>query len=267
MMNALLSCISLIFSLGHAEGDAFRQKLVWSDEFDYTGIPDSTRWNVDIGDGCPSLCGWGNEELEYYTNRPQNVKVENGSLIIEARKEDYSGRAYTSAKLLTRGKADWKYGHIEVRAKLPKGRGVWPAIWMLSSQKKYGGWPASGEIDIMEHVGYDPAFVYGSVHTESYNHVDGTQRTAGFMEMENPFADNFHIYAIDWTEEYIEFFTDDIPFMRFENEHNSYKEWPFDQNFYLILNIAVGGTWGGAEGIDDSIWPQRMEVDYVRVYQ
>lgn len=267
MILSFLFHVVLMLALNSTEDLVIKQKLVWSDEFENPGVPDSTKWNFDIGDGCPNLCGWGNEELEFYTGRKENARIENGMLIIEAHKEDYGGRAYTSAKLVTRGKADWKYGHIEVRAKLPKGRGVWPAIWMLSSQKKYGRWPVSGEIDIMEHVGHDPRNVYGSIHTESYNHRDGTQRTAGFMEIQNSFSGSFHNYAIDWTEEYIEFFVDDIPYMRFVNEHATYKEWPFDQPFYLILNIAVGGTWGGQEGIDDTIWPQRMEIDYVRVYQ
>ena len=243
------------------------RNLVWSDEFNYFGSPDSTKWQYDIGDGCPLLCGWGNQELQYYTQRPENVRVENGMLIIEARKENYETRHYTSGKLVTRGKADWKYGRIEVRAKLPSGRGTWPAIWMLSSEQRYGGWPASGEIDIMEHVGHEPNHVYGSVHTQAYNHVDGTQRTAGIMEFENLFEKTFHNYTIEWTAEQIQFLMDDIPYMTFDNEHATYAEWPFDAPFYLILNIAVGGTWGGQQGIDVAIWPQRMEIDYVRVYQ
>jgi beta-glucanase (GH16 family) len=221
------------------------QKLVWSDEFNYTGLPDSTKWRYDMGDGCPNLCGWGNQELEYYTSRPENARVENGSLIIEARKEEYAGSQYTSARLVSRGKGEWKYGRIEVRAKLPSGRGVWPAIWMLPVTHRYGGWPADGEIDIMEHVGYEPNHVYGSVHTKTYNHIDGTQRTAGFMEFDNPFQQHFHTYVIDWTEERIAFLIDDIPYFTFPNEQATYAEWPFDAPFYLIMNIAVGGRSGG----------------------
>jgi beta-glucanase (GH16 family) len=188
-------------------------------------------------------------------------------LTIEVRKEAYEGRRYTSARLVTRGRAAWQYGRIEVRAKLPSGRGTWPAIWMLPEKHRYGGWPADGEIDIMEHVGYEPNQVYGSIHTKAYNHMDGTQRTAGMMEFEYPFEKNFHTYAIDWTEDRIEFLVDEIPFLTFMNEKKSYAEWPFDAPFYLILNIAAGGTWGGQAGIDDKIWPQRMLIDYVRVYQ
>lgn len=246
---------------------AQERKLVWSDEFEKAGCPDTSKWAFDIGDGCPNLCGWGNEELQFYTDRPKNVRVENGMLIIEAHREKYKKRDYTSAKLITRGKAEWTHGRIEVRAKLPSGRGTWPAIWMLPAQRRYGGWPADGEIDIMEHVGHEPNHVYGSIHTKAYNHRDGTQKTAGMMEFEQLFEKTFHTYAIDWTPEQIQFFVDDIPFFTFENEHRTYAEWPFDAPFYLILNIAVGGTWGGATGVDESIWPQRMEVDFVRVYQ
>ena len=270
-MSDVFAIVLMLFTgIGSAEQPMpapASQKLVWSDEFNYTGAPDSSKWNYDIGDGCPNLCGWGNEELEYYTSRTENVRVENGMLIIEARKENYANRRYTSAKLVTRGIVDWQYGRIEVRAKLPSGRGTWPAIWMLPSQRRYGGWPADGEIDIMEHVGHEPNHVYGSVHTEAYNHRDGTQKTAGMMEFEQPFEKHFHTYTIDWTAERIEFLVDDIPYITFTNEHATFAEWPFDAPFYLILNIAVGGSWGGALGIDDSIWPQRMEMDFVRVYQ
>jgi beta-glucanase (GH16 family) len=192
--------------------------------------------------------------------------VENGLLVIEARKEEYKKSSYTSARLITRGRQDWLYGRIDVRAKLPKGRGTWPAIWMLPSSRKRG-WPADGEIDIMEHVGHEPNHVYASVHTKSYNHLDGTQKTAGMMEFEQLFEQTFHTYSVEWNAEYLEFFIDEIPYMKFENEHKSYKEWPFDVPFYLILNIAARGSWGGSMGIDDSIWPQRLEVDFVRVYQ
>ena len=150
---------------------------VWSDEFDYTGLPDSARWDYDLGDGCPKLCGWGNNELQYYTaRRLGNARVENGRLIIEAHREDFEGRQYTSARLVSRHKGDWKYGRIAVRARLPRGRGVWPAIWMLPTHWKYGGWPESGEIDIMEHVGYEPDSVYSALHTKAYNGMAGTQK-------------------------------------------------------------------------------------------
>jgi beta-glucanase (GH16 family) len=237
-------------------------KLVWSDEFDYTGTPDSTKWDYDLG----SKDGWGNNELQYYTNDSKNVRVENGILIIEARKDSIERLPYTSSRLVTKHKGDWLYGRIEVRAKLPSGKGTWPAIWMLSTDWKYGGWPTSGEIDIMEHVGYDPGVIHGTIHTEAYNHIKQTQKE-GIIEI--PDAEStFHTYAIDWKENRIDFFVDDTRYHTvMRDPKDDYRGWPFDQPFHLILNIAVGGNWGGRHGVDESIWPQKMEVDYVRVYQ
>lgn len=241
-------------------------ELVWSDEFEYEGLPDTAKWSYDVGDGCPDLCGWGNDELEYYTEaRAENARVREGTLVIEARKESYEGRQYTSARLLTRGRRAWRYGRIEVRAKLPSGRGTWPAIWMLPEEWSYGGWPSSGEIDIMEHVGHEPNRVYATAHTEAFNHAIGTQNTDTLRLADA--EDTFHTYAIEWTPEEIRWFADDTLYSTFRNRHATYREWPFDRPFHLILNIAVGGGWGGAEGVDDTIWPQRMVIDYVRVYQ
>jgi len=241
-------------------------KLVWADEFNTTGTPDSARWNYDMGDGCPNVCGWGNNELEFYTNDPKNVRVENGMLIIEAHKEDKGGKPYTSTRLVSREKGDWTYGRFEIKAKLPRGKGTWPAIWMLSTDWKYGGWPASGEIDIMEHVGHDPGVIHGTIHTEAYNHIKGTQKE-GKISIPDV-QEQFHVYAIDWRENKIEFFVDDKLYHTVNRDpKDDFKGWPFDQRFHLILNIAVGGNWGGAQGVDETIWPQRMEVDYVRVYQ
>jgi beta-glucanase (GH16 family) len=240
-------------------------QLNWADEFDYSGLPDSTKWSYDVGDGCPAVCNWGNQELQYYTKSTmKNARVEHGKLIIEAHREKIKHYNYSSARLVTKNKGDWQYGRIEVKAKLPSGRGTWPAIWMLPTEAAYGGWPQSGEIDIMEHVGHEPQIIYGSVHTKSYHHSIGTQKTAGIYL---PDAEsNFHIFAIEWSEDKIEFFVDDIPYFSFTDEGTGWKEWPFDRKFHLILNLAVGGTWGGEQGVDDTIWPQRMEVDYVRVY-
>lgn len=242
------------------------KKLVWSDDFNQGGQPETTKWNYDLGDGCPAVCGWGNNEAQYYTRNTNNVRVDNGVLIIEAHKDSLAGKAYTSARLISKHKGDWLYGRIEVKAKLPKGKGTWPAIWMLSTDWKYGGWPASGEIDIMEHVGFDPGVIHGTIHTESYNHIKQTQKEG---KVTVPDAQEvFHLYAIDWTEEKIDFYVDDQRYHSVSRgAQDTFKEWPFDQSFHLIMNIAVGGNWGGMQGIDDSIWPQRMEVDYVRVYQ
>ncbi len=238
---------------------------IWADEFDYNGFPDSTKWGYDVGDGCPNLCGWGNNEKQYYTSeRKENVRVENGKLIIQAHKEDFETRVYTSTKLISKNKGDWKYGRIEISAKLPSGVGTWPAIWMLPTDWEYGGWPKSGEIDIMEHVGYNPDSVFGTVHTYAFNHMEGTQKGGALPILDA--EKEFHLYAIEWTEDKIDFFIDDQMYFTFENERKTFSEYPFDKRFYLILNLAVGGNWGGREGIDDSIFPQQMEIDYVRVY-
>ena len=172
MKRLLIACCALLFLLGCQH----QSQVVWSDEFDGEGLPDSSRWNYDLGDGCPSVCGWGNNEAQYYTNLANNVRVENGLLIIEARKDTVGGKAYTSARIISKHKGDWRYGRIEVRAKLPKGKGTWPAIWMLPTDWKYGGWPASGEIDIMEHVGYDQGVIHGTAHSKKYNHIQQTQQ-------------------------------------------------------------------------------------------
>jgi beta-glucanase (GH16 family) len=234
---------------------------VWSDEFNYSGLPDTNLWGYDVGAG-----GWGNNESQYYTDhRWLNARAESGKLIIEARKENFEDCEYTSARLVTRNKGDWKYGRIEVSARLPHGRGTWPAIWMLPTDWVYGSWVKSGEIDIMEYVGSDPGIVHGTIHTQAYNHIIGTQKTDTFYV---PDAEtNFHLYAIEWTEEKIDFFVDDEKYFSFYNEHTGYTTWPFDQRFHLLLNIAVGGSWGGQQGIDPDIWPQKMWVDYVRVFQ
>ena len=236
--------------------------LVWADEFTDEGLPDSSRWRYDVGGH-----GWGNRELQYYTaRRLANARVEDGLLVIEARREAFNDRDYTSARLLSR--ADWTYGRFEVRARLPSGTGTWPAIWMLASRDTYGDhyWPDNGEIDIMEYVGYEPDVVHSSVHTRAYHHSIGTHKTNSRRVADAEKA--FHVYAVDWTAAEIRFFVDGQRYFTFVKEEGAdYRQWPFDQPFHLLLNIAVGGTWGGQQGIADDIWPQRMEIDYVRVYQ
>ncbi|NCI46973.1 glycoside hydrolase family 16 protein [Sediminibacterium soli] len=237
-----------------------KRKLVWSDEFGYTGLPDSAKWRYDVGGH-----GWGNNELQYYTHaRTENARVENGHLVIEARKENRENREYTSARLTTKGRGDWLYGRIDVRAKLPKGVGTWPAIWMLGSRTPMK-WPDDGEIDIMEHVGYDQGMVHASVHCRKYFHSIGTQKTA---KTEVPdCSETFHVYSLDWDAENITMLIDDKPYFSFKNEHSDATAWPFDKPFHLLLNIAVGGGWGGQKGVDPAVYPQQMLVDYVRVYQ
>lgn len=236
-------------------------KLVWSDEFEYSGLPDSSKWKQDAGGH-----GWGNNELQYYTSKDtQQAVVRDGKLLITARKQEKENRHYTSAKLLTKGIREFQYGRIEVSAKLPAGVGTWPAIWMLGTNIREAGWPACGEIDIMEHVGYNKDSIFGTIHTAAYNHVKGTQKGKGIF-INNPYSE-FHVYAIDWTAEKIDFLLDGTIYYSVRNEHLTTKEWPFDQPFYLILNLAIGGGWGGKMGVDDNLFPAVMEVDYVRVYQ
>ena len=270
-VNLLLVLIVVLFSgsqrpAGSTSQGHGRWRLVWSDEFDYAGLPDAKKWDYDVGGH-----GWGNKELEFYTaRRKENARVENGHLIIEARNEAWEGREYTSARLVSRGKGDWTYGRFEVSARLPSGRGTWPAIWMLPTGWTYGGWPKSGEIDIMEHVGFDPDVVHASVHTSAYNHTINTQKTA---QIKIPASrSEFNVYAVEWTPEEIRGYVNDHQYFTFRNERlmnpaADYREWPFDKPFHLLLNLAVGGTWGGQLGVDPSIWPQRLEIDYVRVYQ
>jgi beta-glucanase (GH16 family) len=245
-------------------------ELVFADEFDVDGTPDPQLWAFDTERNSE---GWFNNEEQYYSaDRLENARVENGALIIEARKErldpaatpDFGGQDYTSARLLTRGKASWTYGFYEVRAKLPCGRGTWPAIWLLPEDQEVE-WPDGGEIDIMEHVGYEPGVIHHSVHTKAFNFSRGTQQTTSF---ELPTAcDAFHRYQLVWTEEGLLFGVDDEPKFLFQKRRGGNDRWPFDEPMHLILNVAVGGDWGGRKGIDDNAFPARMIVDHVRVYQ
>ncbi len=261
MAVSIVSCVINKRTPGNQSPVSGTGKLKWSDEFNYTGLPDSSKWHYDVGGH-----GWGNNELQYYTAKDTaTAKVENGVLKIIAQKQNKENREYISAKLLTRGKAEFQYGRIEVRAKLPSGRGTWPAIWMLGKNIKEAGWPACGEIDIMEHVGYNKDSIFGTIHTGSYNHVKGTQKGKGVF-ISDPYT-QFHVYAIDWTAEKIDFLLDGVLYYRIVNEHLTVKEWPLDQPFYLILNLAIGGNWGGKFGVDDARFPAVMEVDWVRIFE
>lgn len=244
-------------------------KLVWSDEFDRPGAPDPKKWRYDTS---RNKLGWYNNELQYYAaDRRENVRVEGGSLVIEARKEqldtqaDYGGQDYSSGKLVTEGLGHWQYGFIEVRAKLACGKGLWPAIWMLGSDGSMG-WPGMGEIDVMEHVGWDEGAIHGTIHTKAYNHVIGTQKGATTHVADVCTA--FHTYQLDWTPDRILIGVDGHAYMRFDNDHaGNHDTWPFASPQYLLLNVAVGG-WGGQQGgVDAAAFPSRMQVDYVRVWQ
>lgn len=243
-------------------------RLVWADEFNTPGLPDPTRWTYDTA---RNRDGWYNQELQYYAaNRPENARVENGHLVIEARHErlasapDYGGQDYSAARLITRGLASWTYGVIEVRARLACGKGLWPAIWLLGTDGK-AGWPRLGEIDVMEMVGWDPETIHGTIHTGAYNHARHTQKGATTRMPDACTA--FHRYQLDWNRNRILIGVDGHAYMRFDNDHRGDREtWPFDTPQYLLLNVAVGG-WGGMQGIDPAAFPSRMEVDYVRVWQ
>ena len=236
-------------------------KLVWSDEFDKGNAPDTTKWTYNIGTG---QNGWGNNELQYYTNELKNVRIENGHLIIEARKENKGDKSYTSARLLTQGKASWTYGRFEIRAKLPKGQGTWPAIWMLGDNIKKVGWPDCGEIDIMEEVGKEPNVINWSTHSKKLNWPLGTQQT--YKELITDATDHFHTYRIDWTKAGIEFYVDDVLKFTVLNEGKGEAYYPFVAPQFLILNLAIGGNMPGFE-VNDTIFPVSMVIDYVRVYQ
>lgn len=233
-------------------------ELVWADEFDYDGLPDSTKWSYEVGGG-----GWGNNELQYYTSKKlKNASVADGKLSIAALFESFGGKSYTSARLVSKLKGDWLYGRIEVSAKLPSGRGTWPAIWMMPTDGAYGTWPNSGEIDIMEHVGYDPHVVHCNTHTSLYNGANGKGAS---IQVPDAF-DAFHVYAVEWTPEKMSFYVDDTKYFTL-NVTSDYRSWPFNKRFFLIMNIAVGGNWGGVQGVDNTVFPAKMVVDYVRVYK
>jgi beta-glucanase (GH16 family) len=232
--------------------------LVFSDEFDAAGAPDPAKWGYELG-------YIRNDEKQYYTSRTENVRVEGGNLVIEGRQEAYQGFGYTSASINTLGHFQFQYGKVEVRAKIPPGVGMWPAIWMLGVNIRSVGWPACGEVDIMENVGFEPLRIHGSVHTSAYNHTKGTQKTAT-VDIASP-SDDFHVYAMEWYRDRIDIFVDGQKYFTFRNEGTGTAVWPFDAPEYLLINLAIGGSWGGQKGIDDSKFPARYLVDYVRIYQ
>jgi beta-glucanase (GH16 family) len=226
--------------------------LVWHDEFNGPAI-DTGIWNYEVNGN-----GGGNNELQYYTAEQRNAFIENGTLVIQALKESYNGKAYTSARLNTDHKKDWLYGRVDVRAKLPYGRGLWPAIWMLPTDWVYGGWPASGEIDIMELLGHEPAKIYGTVHygQDAAHHL---QSGSSYSLAGGSFSSAFHTFSLEWTADSIKWFVDDKKY--FAEANGS----PFDKRFHLLLNVAVGGNWPGSPDAS-TVFPQVMQVDYVRVY-
>jgi beta-glucanase (GH16 family) len=239
--------------------------LVWNDEFDGPAL-NLEKWSYEIGGH-----GWGNNELQYYSDDDSTAFIQDGKLVIRAdlvpqgTGSSDNLRYFSSARLRTSGKGDWRYGRIEVKAKLALGQGIWPAIWMLPTDWMYGGWPESGEIDIMEHVGYDPGRVHGSIHTGSYNHKINTQR--GGSKLLDKISSKFYVYAIEWYEDRIDFLIDDSKYFSFQNDgKNDFNTWPFNQRFHLLINIAVGGDWPGSPD-ETTQFPTEMELEYVRVYE
>lgn len=275
MMRLIGLCLGVL-AVGPAMGEEWI--LVWSDEFDRAGLPDRRKWDYE----------WGfvrNNEAQFYTEaRTENARVEDGHLVIEARREKFrnpdftpeAGRGdrnrrgqefaeYTSASLITKGKAAWTHGRVEVRAKMPTARGTWPAIWMLGTTIKEVGWPRCGEIDIMEFVGFEPGVIHANVHTAKYNHTKGNGKGDKITIADA--SEAYHVYAMEWDSEKMDFFVDKHKYFTYRNEKSGADAWPFDRDQYLILNLAIGGAWGGRKGIDESAFPQRFCIDYVRVYQ
>lgn len=252
MKNIAFFCVLFITMFEFAQS----QELLFEEHFDGDQL-NTAIWNYELGDGCPNLCGWGNNERQIYTK--DNVSIRDGNLVITA---SHDGKVYTSGKINTKDNVEFQYGTIEVRAKLAVGEGIWPAIWMLSHDISEKGWPLAGEIDIMEYVGKTPHEIHNTLHTaDSYGQSKNTKVT--FNEA---IEDGFHVYKAHWTKDFIKFYIDDVLTYTFSPELKNEQTWPFDKPFYLLLNLAVGGNFGGPQ-VDDSIFPQEFLIDYVKVYK
>ena len=263
-MSFLLVAILVIYSCETDETQTVAEftDLVWQDEFDTDGAPNPTNWDYNIGIGQD---GWGNNELQYYTDRAENVTVQNGVLIITAKKEQFNGSNYTSARLLTKGKFEQTYGRFEARIRLPWGQGLWPAFWLLGDDSNGTViWPQIGEIDIMENVGNEPTKIFGTVHGPGYS---GAESISKSYSLENDRFDNgFHIFGVEWGPDYINYYVDDVLYNQITPDDVP-GEWVFNRGpFYIILNVAVGGDLPGAPN-SETVFPQTMLVDYVRVYK
>ncbi len=265
-----LSLVLLACEVNEKQTVATLTNLVWADEFDSNGTPDPTKWNLVTGDGTEQgIPGWGNNELQTYTDRPENVTVQNGILIITAKKERFEGKSYTSARIHTKGLYEQKYGRFEARIKVPTGKGIWPAFWLLGDDDgEKLVWPQVGEIDIMEYLGDKPTTMFGTVHGPGYS--GGTSISKEYNLANNRFDNGFHIFGIEWSPNRINFYVDGDLYQSLTQEHiseetNGKGEWVFNRPFYIILNIAVGGNLPGSPN-EDTSFPQRMLVDYVRVY-
>lgn len=250
-----------LFSCNEKEKTASKEEvkqerlLIFEEEFNDSLLNTAT-WSYDLGDGCPNLCGWGNNERQLYSK--ENVTLSDGKLLIEATKRD---SLYYSGKIHTKKNFEFQYGTVEVKAKLPTGHGLWPAIWMLGNDIDTKGWPACGEIDVMEYVGKKPSVIYTSMHTSSSfgNTVNSKQTSIQNIE------EGFHVYKMNWTKEAITFFIDNKEVYQYAPKDKNDKTWPYNKPFYLILNMAIGGNFGGPE-VDESIFPKDFQIDYIRVY-
>jgi beta-glucanase (GH16 family) len=242
--------------------------LVWSDEFSSANgsAPDSTKWAFDLGGG-----GWGNQELQSYTSRPQNVQIQKGNLVITALQENYTGtdgiaRNYTSARLKTQNLFAQAYGRFEARIKIPRGQGIWPAFWMLGNDITQNGWPKCGEIDIMENIGREPGIIHGSLHGPSSVAPTSDRTSTIFLPAGQNYADDFHVYAIEWEPGAVRFYVDSNNYATFTQvQWPAGGQWVFDHPFFILFNVAVGGSWPGSPDATAQ-FPQQMLVDYVRVY-
>lgn len=256
-------CFAVFFLITNCDTDETQKvtnfsQLTWQDEFDVDGAPNSANWDYNIGGD-----GWGNNELQYYTDRPENVKVEDGMLHITALQEDFEGSGFTSARLLTKGKFEQTYGRYEARIKLPWGQGIWPAFWLLGGNIDEVSWPQCGEIDIMEYRGQEPTINNGTLHGPGYS--AGQSITKSYTLENDRFDSDFHIFGIEWGPKYINFYVDDVLYNQITPDDVT-GEWVYDHDFFIILNLAVGGNFVGSPN-ENTVFPQTMEVDYVRVYQ
>ena len=240
---------------GSLFGQQTKRKLVWEENFNGKTLNDKV-WNIELGDGCPN-CGWGNNERQLYTDK--NHRLENGNLVITAKKE---GNSYTSTRITTKKKKEFKYGRLEARAKLPTGHGIWPAFWMLGANISELGWPKSGEIDILEYIGREPHTAYTTLHTQDSHGNSINSKKTIIPNIE----EGYHVYAIEWTKDKIDFFVDKDVVYTFQPEIKNENTWPFDQPFFFIVNMAIGGNFGGPD-VDDTIFPQEFLIDYIKVYQ
>ena len=265
----IFSLILISCDLDETQEVATLDNLVWADEFDQDGAPNPQNWNFELGDGSDQgLPGWGNNELQYYTDSPDNIRVENGVLLITAKQESIAGSDYTSARITTEGLLEQKYGRFEARIKVPYGKGYWPAFWMLGNDCENNPWPGCGEIDIMEYLGDEPTKTFGTIHGPGYSGSESISKAYSLKS--DRFDTGFHVFGVEWSPNRINWYVDDVLYQSttrkdVEDETDGEGEWVFDRPFYIILNIAIGGNLPGNPNAE-TVFPQSMVVDYVRVY-